>query len=60
MKEILKKLKAYRDEHRKDVNRMVRPRKDNSPNVYAIKYLDGITDGLSKAIEIIEEELKTS
>lgn len=58
MKEILKKLKAYRDEHRKKVNSMVRPRKDNSPNVYVIMYLDGITDGFSNAIELIEKELK--
>ena len=61
MKEILKKLKAYKDENRKKANRRARPRKDKSSSeVYVIKYLDGITDGLSKAIEIIEEELKIS
>lgn len=59
MKEILKKIKAYRDDQRKNVNRMIRPRKDNSLDYYFIKYLDGITDGLSKAIELIEEELST-
>ena len=59
MKEILKKLKAYRDENRKKANRMARPRKDKpSSEVYIIKYLDGVTDGLDKAIELIEEELK--
>ena len=59
MKEILKKLKAYRYENRKKANSMARPRKDNqSSDVYVIKYLDGITDGLSKAIDLIEEELR--